>query len=244
MLSRVRVVDSGRRRSARFISRQGKLQKFQITTTVDPQLPKPSPAPKSVSTPITRRGKKYYTLEKAFPSTPKRFEVAYETSGLYYGPVSTNEFFQEFMPYKSPDTPRKPPTKNRRDMMKKVASKGTEEKMYKAFVKALQSWPPAQDERKIKLFYHDNHLLRDPNCAGLSVDVAVADARTERFWGGPHGKHIFFTEHESHTKFKLCVTCDPFVDPEETKERGGPGGTGTGRGGGRRKGGTGSSRSF
>ncbi|KAK1228047.1 hypothetical protein PQX77_008926 [Marasmius sp. AFHP31] len=161
---------------------------------------------------ISIRGTKF-SVDSPTPWNRKRVEVALHTAGRHYGPMRVEEFFKEFMPLHKERS--KPPQK-RLNLLKGMALKETEPEMYPVFVDALKGWPYNDGGRQVKLEYHDNHSIGDPNCADLAVDVAVGDASTSPFWRKGH--HIPFAEHESHVEFKTSTQCDPYDDREYTRQ--------------------------
>ncbi|KAF9258445.1 hypothetical protein L218DRAFT_909361 [Marasmius fiardii PR-910] len=149
----------------------------------------------------------------SLPSAWKCNDVAYYTRGYYYGPMPVQNFLEEFMPYQNLNKRRCRPNQQRLTKMASVASQDSELKMYTAYIEALKSWPPRDEECGIGLEYHDNDSSGDPNCGGLAVDVAVGDVSTKRLWHDQ--KHIAFAEQESHTVFQLDASSDPFVWNQE-----------------------------
>ncbi|KAF9255796.1 hypothetical protein L218DRAFT_304059, partial [Marasmius fiardii PR-910] len=156
----------------------------------------------------------------SLPSARKCNDIAYHTRGYYYGPMPVRNFLEEFMPYQNLNERRCRPNQQRLTKMASVASQDSEPKMYTAYIEALKSWPPRDEECGIGLDYHDNHLYGDPNCGGLAVDVAVGDVSTKRLWHDQ--KHIAFAEQESHNVFQLDASSDPFVWNKEQETKGTP----------------------
>ncbi|KAG7096426.1 hypothetical protein E1B28_003863 [Marasmius oreades] len=181
-----------------------------------PRSVEPDSESKTKTTPLQPRLNKY-SLKPSIPSPEKRIDVANHTQGYYYGPMPVQEFFDTFMPYKDLSFKRNRPSETQREKLISVATMESESAMYTAFVDALKGWPPPDDgRRKVELEFHDVHSYQDPNCGELAVDVAVVDTSIKHLWA--NGKKVSFSEHETHTEFKLSNSFDPFVEKETNRQ--------------------------